>query len=146
VSTTGPGDDQIHAGPGADWIEGNEGDDVIDCGTQEFGRPGGGGPLFADGQRDIVNFNAGDGDDVVFNFGAGFFVIPGPPPGPGLPPDQIELFHDVLRIENVGTLTTEVINGGTLVQNGAGSVFLVGVTVTLAQSVDGNYLLLFDAT
>jgi len=46
-------------------------------------------------------------------------------------------------------LTTEVINSsegvGTLVQNGAGSVFLVGVTVPLSQSTDGKSLLLFDA-
>ena len=112
--------------------------DIIDCGTRNLGKPN---FLNApDSERDIVNFNAGDGFDIVHSFGAGIFETGSIP---------IENVDDVLRIENVGTLTTEVINStegrGTLVQNGAGSVFLVGVTTPLTQSVDGNYLLLFDA-
>jgi len=114
--------------------------DVIDCGTRNLGKPNFDTP--PDTDRDIVNFNAGDGFDVVHNFGAGIFVS-----GTGV---SIENVDDVLRIENVGTLTTEVVfsdqGHGTLVRNGAGSVFLVGVTTPLAQSVDGNYLLLFDAS
>ena len=70
----------------------------------------------------------------------------GPPGGPGLPPQQFDPVNDVLRIENIGKLTTEVVNGGTLVQNGAGSVFLVGVTTPLTHVLNGNYLLVFDAT
>jgi hypothetical protein len=89
-----------------------------------------------------VNFNAGDGFDVVHNFGAGLTVI-----DPNRPP--FDPVNDVLRIENVGTLTIEIFDStegrGTLVQNGAGSVFLIGVTEPLAQPTDGNYLLLFDA-
>jgi hypothetical protein len=121
--------------------------DAIDCGdVQHPSNPF--LPDVPDFERDVVNFNLGDGFDVVINFGAGSIVI-GPPIEPGLPPQLFDPVNDVLRIENVGVLTTEVVfsdqGHGTLVQNGAGSVFLVGVTTPLTQSVDGNYLLLFDA-
>ena len=113
--------------------------DVIDCGTGNLNRPDFETP--PDSERDIVNFNAGDGFDVVHNFGAGVFVARNG--------RILENVDDVLRIENVGVLTTEVVfsdqGHGTLVRNGAGSVFLVGVTTPLAQSVDGSHLLLFDA-
>ena len=95
--------------------------DVIDCGVVSTDEP----RIVPDFDSDTVNFNAGDGFDVVSSFRAGI---------------------DVLRIANVGTLTTDVVfsdqGHGTLVQNGAGSVFLVGVTTPLAQSVDGGFLLL----
>ena len=138
-----PGNDTLKAGAGSDWIEGNQGDDLIDCGTESSGRPS--FLLLPDSSRDTVNFHAGDGSDVVTNFGAGAFVI-GPPTGPGLPPQQFDPVNDVLRIENVGNLILEVVNGGTLVENSAGSVFLVGVTTPLTHVVSGNYLLVFDAT
>jgi hypothetical protein len=73
----------------------------------------------------VVNFNAGDGFDLVRFF------------EPGL---------DRLRIENVGALSAEVLAStqgrGTLVQNDAGAVFLLGVTAPLGQTTDGGYLLL----
>ncbi len=93
------GDDELLAGGGADWLEGNRGDDTLFLGV--------------DGDRDIVNFNDGDGADVAFDF---------------------DIAKDRLRMqgnEAIGTsVVVDPIHGiGILVEHGADGdgVFLVGV-------------------
>ena len=142
----------LDGGPGADWLEGNQGGGVdmtpvngndpfgdvafveigfagterIDCGLA----PPIKGPRNTDGAPDVVNLNAFDGIDVVDNF------------EPGI---------DTVRIADVGMLSQQVVPSnegeGLLIKVQSQpisivGVFLVGITAPLGQSVDGDFLLL----
>lgn len=117
----GDGDDRLVGGTGNDRLFGDEGNDVLDGGTGIDQLTGGlGGDTFVFGNSDrVLDFNAGQGDQIAFNAALGLDLTD-------------------LRVTIGATSTT--------VAWGAQSMTLVGVTspFDLGNAFDFNYTPSFD--